>query len=459
MKELPGSSVDDIADFVLERFYLIEGGGVLYRYDGHRWVAQEDRAHLFKLLRSLNDLGLFVTKTDKKSGKSVVVPVQVSASNYDKIVRSIRAAAFEQLTLQYAVACDNVVLAASEDMTGIVLRELDRDFHVTAHLPIQYDPQATAPRFLAILDRIFESDTPDEQERKKALLQEFYGACVFGLASRFQQCLIMHGPGGNGKSTLQEIMKRFVFTGDNCCAVSPLRWHEEFAVIGLRDKRLNSVEELPQSGRLLAGDVFKQVIGGSEIQARKLYQVCGHVFSTNTFPRINDQSQGFWRRILLVSCNTPVSSGVSIDELLEGLEGEAPGILNWCVEGAERLLKNRVYTLPASHLKEIEEWKVGTEPVRQFIRDTTVPNSETRTRTRAVWEAYNRWARQTHHFMLTEVRFAEKMKDIGQAKEEGKKFPFYRFELLPDEQWAHNKEESAEQQTVEEDTDGAPQEG
>jgi P4 family phage/plasmid primase-like protien len=462
MKELPGSSVDDIADFVIERYYLVEKGGVLYRYDGYRWNAQEDRAHLYKLLRSLNDLGLFYTKVDKKTEESVYVPIQVSATNYDKIVRSIRAAAFETLTPQYAIACDNVVVAVNDSMDGITVRPLDRDYHITAHLPFAYDVLATAPRFLAILNRLFESDAPDEQNRKKALIQEFYGACVFGLASRFQRCLIMHGPGGNGKSTLQEIMKRFVFTGDNCCAVSPMRWHEEFSVVGLRDKRLNSVEELPSSGKLLASDIFKQVVGGSEIQARKLYQdstkfnaTCGHVFSTNTFPRISDQSQGFWRRILLVSCNTSVESGISIDELLDGLEKEAPGILNWCIEGAERLLRNRAYTLPESHHKDLDEWRIGTEPVREFIRDATRVDETKKTRARDLWEAYNRWARQTQHFALGEVRFAEKMKEIGQKRESTNKFNFYRFELLPDENWSYNQTEQTPDQLEQEASNDA----
>lgn len=461
MKELPGGSPEDVADFILERFYLVEYGGMLYRYNGYRWIAQDDREHLYKLLRSLNDTGLFYTKIDGRSGESVVKPIQVSARDYETIVRSIKAAAFETLNPEYAVACDNVALAVTPEMDGIVVRELDRDYHITAHLSLQYDRQAAAPRFLAILDRIFESDAPDEQKRKKALVQEFYGACVFGIASRYQQCLIMHGPGGNGKSTLQEILKRFVFSGDTCCSVSPLRWHEEFALVGLRDKRLNSVEELPQSGRLLAGDVFKQVIGGSEIQARKLYQnsskfrpVCGHVFSTNIFPKITDQSHGFWRRVLLVSCNTPVISGVSIDEIMDSLEGEGPGILNWCIEGVERLLKNRAYTLPESHLKELEEWRIGTEPVRAFLRDATRQDVTKKARSREVWEAYNKWARQTHHFMVTEIRFAEKMKDIGQKKEHGKHFPFYRFELLPEEQWAHNKDASETEDGQEQKTDG-----
>lgn len=461
MKELPGSSVDDIADFVIERYYLVERGGVLYRYNGHCWVAQEDRTHLYKLLRSLNDMGLFTTKIDKKTEESVICPVQVSATNYDKIVRSIRAAAFEVLEPQYAIACDNVALAVTDDFSGVEVRGLDRDYHITAHLPIQYDPQATCERFLAILDKVFESDAPDEQKRKKALVQEFYGTCVFGMASRFQRCLIMHGPGGNGKSTLQEIMKRFVFTGDNCCAISPMRWHEEFSVVGLRDKRLNSVEELPNSGKLLASDIFKQVIGGSEIQARKLYQdstkfnaLCGHVFSTNTFPRISDQSQGFWRRILLVSCNTSVVSGLSIDELVDGLEEEAPGILNWCIEGAKRLLLSRAYTLPDSHHRDLDEWRIGTEPVRGFLRDTTRADETKKTRSRDLWEAYNRWARQTQHFALGEVRFSEKMKEIGQKRESTNKYNFYRFELLPEEQWAHNREEQAETETGKETPDG-----
>lgn len=463
MKELPGSSVDDIADFVIERYYLVEKGGVLYRYDGFRWIAQEDRQHLYKLLRSLNDMGLFTSKLDKKSGEHTYTPVRVSAVHYDKIVRSIRAAAFETLIPRYAVACDNVALVVSEDFSTIETQELDRDLHITAHLPFAYRQEATAPRFLAILNRLFESDAPDEQNRKKALLQEFYGACVFGLASRFQKCLIMHGPGGNGKSTLQEIMKRFVFADDNCCSVSPMRWHEEFSVVGLRDKRLNSVEELPNSGRLLASDIFKQVVGGSEIQARKLYQdstkfrpVCGHVFSTNTFPRVTDQSQGFWRRILLVSCNTAVESGLSIDELLDGLEVEAPGILNWCIEGARRLLKTRTYTLPESHHRELEEWRIGTEPVREFIRDATRADDTKKTRSRDLWEAYNRWARQTQHFALGEVRFSEKMKEIGQKKEFGKNFNYYRFELLPEDRWAHNKKETETEGTegTEETTNG-----
>lgn len=451
MKELPGGTVEDIADYVLERFYLVESGGALYRYDGRVWAVQEDRAHLHKLLRSLDDMGLFYMKVDGRSGESKYAPVRVRAADFDKVIRSIRAAAFEQLNPQYAVACNNCVLAVNDTKDGIVVQDFDRDYHVTAHLPLNFDSKASPRRFLEILDRVFGSDTPDEQNRKKALLQEFYGACVFGLGSHFQKCLIMHGPGGNGKSTLQEIMKRYVFGPKTCSSVSPTRWSDAFAVIQLQDKRLNSVEELPY-GKALTGDVFKQVVGGSEIEARKLYQdnvvfrpTAGHVFSTNTFPKVTDHSLGFWRRILLVSCNTPVSSGTSIDELLEELADEGPGILNWCIEGVERLLKSRQYTLPESHHRDLEEWRVGIDPIREFLRDATSREGKQRTSAGELWKAYNRWAGQTQHFTLTHIRFAERMREAGITREIRSKGNFYPVALLPDELWPHNQEQAPQE--------------
>ncbi len=85
--------------------------------------------------------------------------------------------------------------------------------HSPAHrarhpLPFDYDEGTTCPRWQRYLVEVFPPVVPEEEDtppiedgaQRAALMQEFCGASLFGLAPRFALALVFEGGGDNGKS-------------------------------------------------------------------------------------------------------------------------------------------------------------------------------------------------------------------------------------------------------------------
>ena len=68
-----------------------------------------------------------------------------------------------------------------------------------------YDPKASVEKFMQMQRDHFRDD--EDWEAKILVEQEFYGACLFGFATRFQKCLALPCDGGGGRSTKLKIIE------------------------------------------------------------------------------------------------------------------------------------------------------------------------------------------------------------------------------------------------------------
>jgi putative DNA primase/helicase len=111
-------------------------------------------------------------------------------------------------------------------------------------------------------------------------------------------------------------------------------------IAALSGKRFVTAIETNESVELNEGRI-KALTGSDPITARFLY---GEFFTFvpsgkfwlafNHKPRVSDDSPGFWRLIRLIPFLEMFVAGRADPDLLEKLKAEAPGILNWLVQGA-----------------------------------------------------------------------------------------------------------------------------
>ncbi|MCX6833524.1 MAG: hypothetical protein NTW07_00060, partial [candidate division Zixibacteria bacterium] len=90
-------------------------------------------------------------------------------------------------------------------LQGVQVWQHHPDNRATFGFAFPYDPSAKAPLFHKFLTDIFIDDQDGEQ--KRALLQEFVGACLVGVATSMAKALVFLGEGRNGKSTLIRIIE------------------------------------------------------------------------------------------------------------------------------------------------------------------------------------------------------------------------------------------------------------
>lgn len=287
--------------------------------------------------------------------------------------------------------------------------------------PFEYAGSRPPVMFLKFLHALFRDDT--DREEKILCLQEHLGACLVGQATRYQRAIVNIGDGGSGKSSLANICKQ-AFPPGSVEAIAPQDWSQEYRRAMLAGKLLNIVAELPEAD-IIESEAFKAIVTGDPIVGRHIREApftfsprAGHLFGTNSLPGTNDQSEGFWRRLIVLRFSRHFHTDQERDpEIVEKIVGaELPQLVSWMLEGAARIMRERKHTLPASHVVELDAWRFAADQVRAFLRECTRDDpAGYGTSATGVYSAYQRWAQANGHRAMASNKFGMRMKGAGKA--------------------------------------------
>lgn len=227
------------------------------------------------------------------------------------------------------------------------------DYFFTGVLPYDYDPLAKAPRFGQFMDEI----TCNKKDVKKVLL-EFSGYAISGDKCWLHKALVLSGKGSNGKSTYMEVLKALV--GEKLYAALSLTAIEDDRKRYMLVGKLFNVGEETHVAALSKSESFKTLVSGGEMDTRRLYQQpflfrnkAKLIFACNSLPYSSDNSDGFYRRLVIIPFNAKFGPENGENKnLIEELLTELPGILNIMID-SYRDLKARK-NLPESKVLQDE---------------------------------------------------------------------------------------------------------
>lgn len=273
---------------------------------------------------------------------------------------------------------------------------------VTKRTNLRYDPLATCPMFDAFFERIL----PDKAVRD--CLLRFFGSCLTGMVTD-HVLFWLHGHGGNGKTTLIELIAYLM--GDYAYkAPTELFTHHK------RNPQSPSPDLLALYGRRLVfasetseGVYFdearvKELSGGDTISARGVHSkhfvnfTPTHkiVLTGNYDPLVSDVSYGFWRRM----AKTPFTQTIPVEERDQGLQdklrSEAPGIFNRLLDGWREYRKIGL-SIPAQIIAATKAYQEDQDLVREFLHESgrvdLKPNGQMEKS--ALYLEYRNWADQS----------------------------------------------------------------
>lgn len=324
---------------------------------------------------------------------------------------------------QPLVLCKNGVVEVTRE--GITVREPRREDYQTFCLDFEWNPveRPAADRFCRALLQWFLGD-PDGRA-KLAVLQEFIGAAVMGLAPTFQKTLLLTGRGTNGKSTFLTVIEA-LFPDEAKTSVNFSNFNQPYYVATLAGKRLNVCSEMP-TPEMTGTDLFKDAVTGGMLTGRNPTERphrfkcrAAHIFAGNTLPRVTDNSDGFWRRLLLVTFDRQLpETAITLDLDKEIIATELPGVLTWALEGAQRLMQNGKYTVPESSKMEVRELAKDSNPVYRWLDDECVVIDAPGATTKRLYDHFVMWCESMGHKPIPCVWFARRLAALNVPRYEG----------------------------------------
>lgn len=191
---------------------------------------------------------------------------------------------------------------------------------------------------------------------KSEVLQQFGGYCLMD-DCRYQQALILYGPGATGKSTVLAGFEA-VIGRDNISYLNMADLGKRFSLAELQHKRLNIMRNMDTTSKDNFA-IFKRLLSGELITAERKYEkpfqfrpIAKFIIELNDIPRwpkqIGDALIGLRQRLIVLKFERQFSQHEADPTLPEKFVEEAPGILNWMIAGQKELLANGSFILPAA---------------------------------------------------------------------------------------------------------------
>ena len=235
-------------------------------------------------------------------------------------------------------------------------------------LTVSYNPNASAPkRWLQFLSELLQpEDIPT--------LQEFLGYCLLP-TTKGQKMLMLIGKGGEGKSRIGLVMRSLLGDSMNTTSIQKVE-SNRFSRADLENKLLMvdddmDLSALPKTNYIKSivtaeakMDVERKGIQSyqSDIYARFL------CFGNGALTALYDHSDGFWRRQLVLTTKDRPANREDDPFLVEALSAELEGILLWCLEGLQRLLRNSYkFTVSPKAAANLETIKRNSNNVLDFL--------------------------------------------------------------------------------------------
>jgi len=291
------------------------------------------------------------------------------------------------------IGCTNGIL---DVLTGN-FTTFNRDTLVTRRLAVAFDPDAKAPTWERFLSEV----QPDPTMR--AFLQRLLGSALFG-AVRDHVLPFHHGTGANGKSTALETILD-LFGGYGAKLTNSLVYASRngappyLELAGLFGARLTIGEENAQGGALNE-ELLKAITGGDRVKGR--FHHCNFIEGPATYkvhlvgnhkPLIAGTDDGIWRRFVLIPWPVSIPPERRDPLLRERITREAPGLLNWLLQGCIDWSRDGLQ-IPEACRAITNDFRQESDELADFIGETLTKDPERYCLKGEVYTVYKRWAEE-----------------------------------------------------------------
>lgn len=381
-----------LAARMLGRFIFVPSLGWHY-WDGNRYVVDETKRVIQAAIESAQ---MFATEDTSETGLKwakrslgagpIKAAVDLAESDPEIVVpaRSLDNESRELCTPEGIVNLEDGILRDADPF---------KDRHTKQ--------TTVAPKAMAtpMWDKFLDTVIVDEERIR--YIQDLFGLALIGETLHHVLPLLV-GTGANGKSTILEVASGLL--GDYVAQMPENflldKGHQEHSteIARLRGARLAIGSETRPDGKFNESRV-KMLTGGDTISARLIgknffdFKPTHTLFlAMNHLPKVAAGGDGFWRRVRKINFEVTIPADQQ-DKLLSQklVQQEGAGILQWMVEGAQRVLSEGKIPEPESVLVATNEYRNEEDNIAQYINDRVFINPMMGVSAAELYNNYKEW--------------------------------------------------------------------
>jgi putative DNA primase/helicase len=298
------------------------------------------------------------------------------------------------------------------DLRTQTFRERTPDDLCMKQSPVRFDIDTKCPLWESALNKYMCGD-----ESLIEYLQVAWGATLTSDTS-LQSLFFNQGDGENGKDTAFSVISYIL--GSYCQNVNFMTFAEtrnhsehrnDLASLAGAVRMVTSCES--SDGHSLDEGVIKQVTGCSPVTCR---QILGKPFTyipqykmwfmSNYEPLIKGNDWGIWRRVKKIPWNYTIRAEEKDPNFAEKLKAEAPGILNWLLEGLKKYIQLG-YKLPDCKAVEdaTAQYRKDMDIIGRFVGERLTFQPTATALGLTIYKSYDEWCKENGTLPLSSRRF------------------------------------------------------
>ena len=249
-------------------------------------------------------------------------------------------------------------------------------------------------------------------------LQEYLGYCLLP-TTKAQKMLLLIGKGGEGKSRIGLVMRSILGESMNTTSIQKVE-NNRFSRADLENKLLMVDDDMDMSA-LPKTNYIKSIVTAEckmdmERKGIQSYQSQLYVrflcFGNGALTALHDQSDGFFRRQIVLTTKDRPANREDDPFLVEKLVAERDSIFLWCLEGLHRLIANNYrFTISPKTQENVETVRRSSNNVVEFLQSEGYIRfrADYEASSKSIYEAYKLWCEDNVRKPLSANRLSSEL--------------------------------------------------
>lgn len=282
------------------------------------------------------------------------------------------------------------------------------NFYFSTGVDFNYDPDADCPNFKYVLNTTI-AEVSD-------FLQEFAGYALTTDTSH-ETAVWLYGPPGSGKSTILIGIQAMLGPRSGTINLADIE-NNSFSLSEIPGKTLLTSFEQPTK-KYLATDILNRLISGESVTVNRKFRdpinitsIAKVMWAMNELPVITSANNGLLRRVKVI--RFPLLLEDKRDRTLKDqVKKEGPGILNWALDGLDRLNKRGDFAPPNKVLEATNNFKENVDIPALFLEEMCEVGTEYSQKASELYAPYKEWCNANGFKPQSITAIAEEWRRLG----------------------------------------------